>query len=135
MEKHIGDKLNPLSIDELKEDLNLRYERLSSKSEYTKNDDYGKEKALLVTQFKRKCRNCGKLGHKSAQCKYKTVNEDKEIICNYCKYAGHLKSNCYKLLRKNQAEGSFVGTRNGITGSATDVVLTTVRFMSLMDSK
>jgi hypothetical protein len=66
MEKCIGDKLNPLSIDELKEDLNLRYERLSSNSESTRNDDYDKEKVLFVTQFKGKCRNFGKLGHKSA---------------------------------------------------------------------
>jgi hypothetical protein len=54
MEKRIGNKENPLSIDELKEDLNLRYERLSSKSESTRNDDYGKEKALL-----------NRLGHRS----------------------------------------------------------------------
>jgi hypothetical protein len=32
MEKCIGDKLNPLSVELLKEDLNVRYERLSSKS-------------------------------------------------------------------------------------------------------
>ena len=41
MEKRIGDKMNPLLIDELKEDLNLRCERLSSKSESTKRDDFG----------------------------------------------------------------------------------------------
>ena len=73
MEKRIGSKTNPLSIDELKEDLNLSYERLSSKSASTRNDDYGEEKALFVTQFKGKCRNCGKLGHKSAQCKFNAV--------------------------------------------------------------
>ena len=128
MEKRIGNKENPLTIDELKEDLNLRYERLSSKSESTRNDDYGEEKALFVTQFKGKCRNCGKLGHKSAQCKSKAVQEDKEIICNYCKKSGHLKTQCFKLLRKNQnqAEGNQRGKRNGIAGSATDVVLTTM---------
>jgi len=52
MEKCIGNKENPLIIDELKEDLDLRYERLSSNSESIRNDDYGKEKALFVTQFK-----------------------------------------------------------------------------------
>jgi hypothetical protein len=67
MEKHIGDKLNPLSIDELKEDLTQRYERLSLNSESTRNEDFGEEKALFTTQFKGKCRNCCKLGHKSAQ--------------------------------------------------------------------
>jgi hypothetical protein len=58
MEKRIGDKENLLSVDELKEDLILRYERLASKSESTRNDDYGKEKALFVTHFKGKCQNC-----------------------------------------------------------------------------
>jgi hypothetical protein len=52
--------------------------------------------------------------------------EDKKIICNYCKKSGHLKSSCFKLLRKNQAEGSYAGTRNGIAGSATDAGLTTM---------
>ena len=120
-----------------KEDLNLRYERLSSKSESTRNDNYGEEKALFVIQFKGKCRNCGKLGHKSAQCKSKAVQEDKEIICNYCKKSGHLKTQCFKLLRKNQnqAEGNQGGTRNGIAGSAADVVLTTMTANDGIDSK
>jgi gag-polypeptide of LTR copia-type len=136
MEKGIGNKENQLSIDALKEDLNLRYERLSSKSESTRNDDYGQEKALFVTQFKGKCRNCGKLGQKSAQCKSKAVQEYKEIICNYCKKSGHLKTQCFKLLRKNQnqAEGNQGGTR-GIAGFAADVVLTTMTANDGIDSK
>jgi hypothetical protein len=76
------------------------------------------------------------LGHKSGQCKSKTVQKDKEIICNYCKKSGHHKSQCFKLLRKNQnqAEGNQGGTRNGIAGSA-DVVLTTMTANDGIDSK
>jgi gag-polypeptide of LTR copia-type len=55
MEKRIGYKENLFTINGLKEDLNLRYERLSSKTGSTRNDDYGEEKALFVTQFKGKC--------------------------------------------------------------------------------
>jgi Zinc knuckle len=77
LEKRIGDKVNLLSIYELKEDLKLRFERLSSKSEYTKHEEFGEEKALLITKFKEKCQNCGKLGHKSAQCKSKIVRKQK----------------------------------------------------------
>jgi hypothetical protein len=47
LEKRIGNKENPLSIDKLKEDLNLRYERLSSKSESTTYDNFVGEKALI----------------------------------------------------------------------------------------
>jgi len=70
--------------------------------------------------------NCGMLDHKSAQCKSKAVQEDKEIICNYCKKSGQLKTQCFKLLRKNQnqVEGNQGETRNGIAGSAAGVVLT-----------
>jgi hypothetical protein len=113
----------------------LRFERLSSKFESTKKDDYGEEEALLVTQFKGKCQNWGKLGHKSAQCKSKMVQEDLEIICNYYKKSGHLKSNCFKLLRKNQAEGSHVGIRNEIAGSAADVILIIMTANDKIDSK
>jgi hypothetical protein len=90
METWIGDKMNPLCIDELKEDLNLRCERLSSKPESTKFENFVEnfveERALLSTHFKGKCRNCGKLIYRSAQCKSKMVREaKKEVICNYCK--------------------------------------------------
>jgi hypothetical protein len=57
LEKWIGSKENPLTNDELKEDLRLRYERLLMNSETAKINDLGEEKALVVTQFKGKCRN------------------------------------------------------------------------------
>ena len=67
------------------------------------------------------------------------VREDKnEGICNYCKKPGHLKSSCFKLLGRNQSEDTYIGARNEIAGSATDVVLNTMtandkirRFMPL----
>jgi hypothetical protein len=37
----------------------------------------------VVTQFKVQGRNCGKIGHKAAQCKAKKMREDRnEVICN-----------------------------------------------------
>ena len=68
------------------------------------------------------------------------VREDKnEVIRNYGKTPGHPKSSCFKLLTRNQREDSYVATRNGIAGSATDVVLNTMtandkiwRFMPLL---
>ena len=58
--------MNPKLINELKEDLNLRYERLPSKSYSIKREDFGEERALFTTQYKGKCQNCGKLGHQSS---------------------------------------------------------------------
>jgi hypothetical protein len=67
----IGNKDNPLTIDELKEELSIRYERLLIKTETAKINGLGEEKALAVTKFNGKCRNRSKIGHKAAQCKSK----------------------------------------------------------------
>jgi C2H2 zinc-finger len=65
------------------------------------------------------------------------VKDDKnEVICNYCKKPGHYKANCFKLLRKSQeGSGNHFGTRNEITGSATDVVLNTMTANDKIDNK
>jgi hypothetical protein len=49
-----------LLVEELKEELNLRFERLYSRN----NDESTEEKALFVSQFKGMCRNCGRKGIK-----------------------------------------------------------------------
>ena len=119
LEKRIGNIENPLSIEELKEELSLRFERLSTKQ----NEDSGEENALFTTQFKGKCRNCGKLGHKAAQCKLKPGKQEKnDVFCSYCKRPGHVKANCFKLMKKNL---NFGGTENGVAGTA-DVLLSTM---------
>ena len=119
LEKRIGNIENPLSIEELKEELSLRFERLSTKQ----NEDSGEENALFTTQFKGKCRICGKLGHKAAQCKLKPGKQEKnDVFCSYCKRPGHVKANCFKLMKKNL---NFGGTENGVAGTA-DVLLSTM---------
>jgi Fe-S cluster biogenesis protein NfuA len=91
LEKRIGSKENPSTIEELKEELSLRYEGLLMKTETAKINDLYEEKALVVTQFKGECQGCGKIGHRAAQCKSKQMREGKnELICNYCKKPGHL---------------------------------------------
>jgi Zinc knuckle len=95
LEKQIGSKDNPLSIEELKDELNLQFQRLST----GQNNNLGKESALFTSQFKGKCKNCGKLGHKAAQCKSKQDKDEKlDFMCNYCKESSHVKANCFKLL-------------------------------------
>jgi hypothetical protein len=97
------------------------------KTETAKIKNLGEEKSLVVTQFKDKCRNCGKIGHKAAQCKSKQMREERnEVICNYCKKPGNVKSNCFKLMKKKQVEENGNGTRNGIAGTVMDIVLSSV---------
>jgi hypothetical protein len=62
IEKRIGNKENPISIDKLRKELRLRYERLSLLAETTNNTDLTEEKALFTTQFKGMRRNCGPIG-------------------------------------------------------------------------
>jgi Zinc knuckle len=122
VEKQIGNKENPLSIEDLKEELNLRFERLST----GQNNNLGKESALFTSQFEGKGRNCGKLGHKAAQCKSKQVKDEKsDAMCNYCKKSGHVKANCFKLLRKNSGvkngQNGVGGTADGVLSSLTKI--------------
>jgi hypothetical protein len=80
LEKPIGSKENPLNIDELKEELSLRYERLLMKTETAKINDLGEEKALMGAQFNGKCRNRGNIGHEAAQCKSKHKREERNVV-------------------------------------------------------
>jgi hypothetical protein len=55
------------------------------------------------------------------------MNEERnELICNYCKKPGHIKSNCFELMKKKQVEESGNGTRNSVAGTVTDIVLSSV---------
>jgi hypothetical protein len=52
--------------------------------------------------------------------------ERNEVICNYFKNPGHVKSNCFKLIKKKQVEENGYGTKNGVVGTVTDIVLSSV---------
>jgi hypothetical protein len=77
LEKQIGNKDNPLSIEELKEELNLRFERLST----SQNNNLGEESALFTSQFKGKCRNCGKLGHTQRNVSQSKLMKKNQMLC------------------------------------------------------
>jgi Zinc knuckle len=120
-------------LEDLKEELNLRFERLST----GQNDNLGEESALFTSQFKEKCRNCGKLGHKAVQCKSKQVKDEKsDVICNFCKKSGHVKANCFKLLRKNLGMNNSGGTKNGQNGvgATADLVLSSMNKIEDFDN-
>jgi hypothetical protein len=72
MEKRVTDKSNPLTINEIQDDLNLGIERLNKKQNEESENDNNQEVEFFGGQFKRKCRNCGAIGHKEKDCKLKT---------------------------------------------------------------
>jgi hypothetical protein len=88
----------------------------------------------MVTQFKGKCQNCGKIGHKAAQCKSKQMREERnKVVCNYCKKSGHFKSNYFKLMKKKQVDENGNGNRKGVAGTVKDIVLSSVESKEEVD--
>jgi hypothetical protein len=114
IEDRIGDAENPLTIEDMREVLNLRFERMNIReTERDEFKDYGGEKALIAVnkQFKGRCYNCGKYGHKGAECRNKegAVKNSPEKgkrfdgACFYCGKQGHRKSECRKFQADQRA--------------------------------
>jgi hypothetical protein len=52
MEKRVMDKSNPLTINKIRDDLNLRFERLNEKQNEESENDNNQEVAFLVVNLK-----------------------------------------------------------------------------------
>jgi hypothetical protein len=143
MEKRVTDKSNPLTIDKIRDDLNLRFERLNEKQNEGSENENNQEVAFFGGQFKGKCRNCGAIGHKAKDCKSKTSQNGGQssgnhnnfqkysnngAYCTYCCLPGHIKSNCYKLKNKsNRDSGTSSNDGHGHTiFNSNDVAFTTI---------
>jgi hypothetical protein len=103
MEKIFTDKSNPLTIDEIRDDLNLKFKRLNGKQNEESENDNNQEVAFFGSQFKGKCQNCGAIGHKARDRKLKTnqnggqnsgnhnnfqKNASNGAYCTYCRQTG-----------------------------------------------
>jgi hypothetical protein len=55
MEKRVTDKSNPLTINDIQDDLNLGIERLNKKQNEESENDNNQEVEFFGGQFKRKC--------------------------------------------------------------------------------
>jgi hypothetical protein len=69
--RRIGAKTQALTVDELREELGLRYERIKNRKEggATDNNSNKEEHAMFAGgKFKGKCNHCGTYGHKSKDC-------------------------------------------------------------------
>ena len=111
------DNEKDIELEDLRADLRRKYDRLLDQGNIDKTDDANddkiikEEKALKTVfkkQFKGKCCNCGKIGHKGADCWTLEANKDKRPAnhyrkenitsknfsgnCNYCHKKGHKES-------------------------------------------
>ena len=120
LEKRLGNKDEPLTIDEVRADLSLRYEKINKKDD--KDEEVHKEsgngdKALgtYEKKFKGRCNYCGIHGHKLINCKsrkkeevgtqnkhktHENFKENKSFTrfngkCNNCGKVGHKEAECW----------------------------------------
>jgi hypothetical protein len=116
MERRVGDVEKPLTIEEIRGELSLRFERMNMKSSNSSEGDNFEETALFTGKFKGKCRNCGQIGHKLFQCKNQGSHNGGNNghssggnFCLYCCKPGHDRKNCFKLKKK---DSRFNNTNN-----------------------
>ena len=140
LEDRVGAKENPLTIEELREALNLRFERMNGNQRGHIRDE--KDAALFAGGFKGRCVKCGKYRHKGIGCRVNTRNKkqgnnDKynnknrnhmnnrwrnnrnesnhgqkgNFKCYYCGQEGHKSYNCSQR-KQDEQEGKLSGTRN-----------------------
>jgi hypothetical protein len=69
IERRVGDADKPLTVEEVRGELNLKFKRLNMMTSRNEEGEFLEEQALFSGQFKGKCQNCGQVGHKSFQCK------------------------------------------------------------------
>jgi hypothetical protein len=119
MERRVGDVEKPLTIEEIRGELGLRYERMNMKSSRNKEVEGFEENAFFSGQFKGKCRNCGLIGHKLFQCKNQgshnggnNGNSSGGNFCSYCRKPGHDKKDSFKL-KKRDSRSNNASTNNG----------------------
>jgi hypothetical protein len=119
-----------LTIEELREELSLKYERMQERKKMTNSGGGSEDTALYAGgKFKGKCHHCGKYGHKSTRCwekdpskkpsggrnnnhnnkstDNKSGNNSTSRFngkCNYCQIIGHREKDCRKK-RRDQGNG------------------------------
>jgi hypothetical protein len=80
LRKRLDDLHDPLTLEELREELSLKFEMMNRRGKLGigQGGHFGEEHALFAGGFKGKCNNCGKIGHKAKDCRDKNNNKNKK---------------------------------------------------------
>ena len=128
LEDRLNDDIDPLTIEEIRTELNLRFQRMNIKK-VVDEDEEEEETALFAGSFKGTCHGCGKQGHKRPDCpenpknnKFKGKRDFKRRTYNKCAHCGkmHLGKCWLKYGRPENANFS--------REEKAEVVLTTINF-------
>ena len=105
LEDRLNDEIDPLTIEEIRTELNLKYQRMHLKK-VVDDDSEDEETALFGGGFKGTCTGCGKQGHKRGDCPenrngnsgsggrrgFKARSSKK---CPHCGKMGHKPEKCW----------------------------------------
>jgi hypothetical protein len=112
MEKRVTDKSNPLTVNEIRDDLNLTFKRLTEKQKEQSENDNNQEVAFLVVNLKENIEIVVQSSIKRKDCKLKTnqnggqnsgnrnkfqKNTSNGAYFTYCCQSGHTMSNSFRL--------------------------------------
>ena len=102
LEERVDSVLNPLGIEDVRQKLSEKYEKMRLRKKFKEESDDDDERAMFAAKFKGRCNKCGKFGHKAKDCR-SNVDSDKEKNlkkkftgkCFHCGKVGHKEISCW----------------------------------------
>jgi hypothetical protein len=134
VERRVGDADKPLTVEEVREELDLRYESLNMKTSSNEEGEVLEEQAWFSGKFKGKYQNCGQIRHKSFYCKNlsncnggNNANGTGANYCSYCSLPGHNMKSWFNFKKKEAQNGhasNFNGNADWWNYESQDVIFT-----------
>jgi len=122
LEDHFDNTSDPLTVEDVRSELNLMFMRMNKSQVSTIEDESDKALAGMGKKVKTKCTQCGKIGHKKEKC-WEIVGKPEKKggqskftgECFYCKKVGHREVDCFAKKRDQgkQNDSANVGIQTG----------------------
>ena len=110
LEDRLDSATDPLTIENLREKLSEKYEKIKAKKKFRQEDSDSEEEERALfdgSKFKGCCHYCDKFGHKAAKCNKKKNDEESKKPnqgnnrrfngkCNFCGKFGHKEAQCWE---------------------------------------